>query len=63
MVFTVDHLKVWQAPKAKQLRPGSLAVLIPHPKQQDPVVNFCIPPKPSAALAAAPCLRRRKSRS
>ena len=57
MNVAIDYLEVWQAPIGEQIRPRRFPVLTPHAKQRDAVVNFGALSKPSAALAAAPCLQ------
>lgn len=51
--FPIDHLKVWQTPKPKQLWPRKIAVFGPNAKQREPVINFGIPPESSTSFAAA----------
>ena len=53
MDVAIDHLKVWQSPKAEQFGPRKIAVLIPDLKQRNSVINFAIPPEASAGLSAA----------
>jgi hypothetical protein len=47
--FPIDHLKVWQAPKAEQLWLRKTAVFGQNTKQREPVINFGI----SASFATA----------
>ena len=49
----INQLKVRQAPIIKQFRPGSIPILVPHPKQWDAVVNLGALPEASAGFAAA----------
>jgi hypothetical protein len=36
----INDLKVWQAPKVKQLRPTQISMFGPHPKKRNAVVNL-----------------------
>ena len=52
----VDHLKVWKSPITEQFRPFFIAMVVPDPKQGDPVIDLGVFPESAAGLPASPPL-------
>ena len=56
MGIAVDDLKVRETPEVEQRRPSGLAMLAPHAKQRNAMVDFGGFPEPPAGLDATVAL-------